>query len=202
MHRRRIDDHVPRCIMRRFRFTSYVLAGLAVALIALAVPAERIAMAAPQDTLATSKPSGAIGLGDRPVRVVLRDETGAPASLAVLRKRPPGKSLHLVLKGLSAAEQPGVIYHLYLGTPPDGAPAEDPRHVGSFNFFASVPLPGTERSRDASESAAYSFEITDLADALQRRRLLADPLSVTIIPEGTPSAGARPVIGEITLVAE
>lgn len=187
--------------MRRFGFTSQVLAGVAVAFIVLAVP-ERIAMAAPQDTLATSKPSGAIGLGDKPVRVVLRDGTGAPAPLAVLRKRPSGKSLHLVLKGLAAAQQPGVIYNLYLGAPPDGAPAEDPRHVGSFNFFAAVPLPGADRSRDAGDSTAYSFEITDLADALQRRGLLAEPFSVTIIPEGTPTAGAKPVIGEIALVAE
>ena len=186
--------------MRRPGFISRALAGLAVAIV-LAVPAQRLAMAAPQEILATSKPLGPIALGDQPVRVALRDGKveSAPAALP---KRPPGKTLSLVLKGLSAAQQPGVIYHLYLGLPAGAVPAQDdPRHVGTINFFNAVPLPGVERSGDAA-SPAYSIEVTDLIDTLQRRNLLGQPLSVTIVPAGTPASDAKPMVGEIALVAE
>src|SRR5262245_14039716 len=189
-----------RCAMTGPDLISRTLAGLAVAVV-LALPAGRVAMAAPQDTLATSKPLGPITLGDQPVHVVLRDGKVESAA-AALPKRPPGKTLSLVLKGLSATQQPGVIYHLYLGLPPGAAPRQDdPHYVGTFNFFNAVPLPGVERSGDAA-SPAYSIEITDLVDTLQRRNLLGQPLSVTIVPGGTPASSAKPVVGEIALVAE
>ena len=163
------------------------------------------AMAAAQEkVLATSAATtGEITLTDKPVRVVLaQKETSAPLG-SLLRNLPAGHRLYLVLKGLSATQPPGVVYHLYLELPPGATPAEnDPRYVGTFNFFNFVPLPDADRSARDASTPAYSFDVTDIVRTLQARGLLGDSISVTIVPGGRPANGAKAVIGEIALVEQ
>jgi len=145
-----------------------------------------------------------IVLADKPTRVVLGGPRPPAGSLtSLLQNLAPGRRLHLVLKGLSALEPPGVIYHLYLDLPPGTTPAEDdPHYVGTFNYFGFVPPPDAERDAAAASVTAFSFDVTEGARTLQRRGLIHDPVSVTIVPAGTPAPGARPVIGEIALVEQ
>jgi hypothetical protein len=163
---------------------------------AIAATGEKVILA----TSAASAPE--IVLADKPVRVVLAGPETSSASLGnLVQNLGPGRHLHLVLNGLSAAEPPGVIYYLYLDLPPGATPAEDdPHYVGAFNFFSFVPLPDAERSAAAGSMTAYSYDVTAVARTLQRRGLLRDPLSATIVPGGRPTIGARVVIGEIALV--
>jgi hypothetical protein len=149
------------------------------------------------ETLATSRSAGEIVLGDKPVRVVLDPPpTAAGTSVASrLGETARDRRVYLVVSGLRAREQPGVLYHVYLD-PPSGT--DDRQYVGTINFFNAVTLPGAAGS---APSPTFSFDITDQVRALQLRQRLADPLAVTVVPSGAPARNAQAVIGEIALVA-
>jgi len=137
--------------------------------------------------------AGPIELETAPKQVSLRTEKPLASLLDTLG---PGQHLYLVLRGLRADEQPGVLYHLYLGPG-----ADDARYIGTFNFYDAIPI------RDENETAPLpsgfnSYDITELATTLRGRGMLSEPTTVTIKAGGTPPPGSKPVIGRIELVVQ
>src|SRR6059058_1889831 len=108
-----------------------------------------------------------IELTARPVTVAL----STPKLATALRSQ----RIHLVVRGLRAAEAPGVLYNVYLDR------VDDSRHVGIINFYNARP--------DSDPNAIiYSFDVTDVARALRSR----DKLTVILVPSGAPAPAAHP----------
>lgn len=179
----------------RFCFVLPVIAGMA------AVTTGVNAMAAESsETLATSA-GNPVALGAGPVAVTLAPATDQAAALsarvATVRQ---DRKVYLVVKGLGANEQPGVIYQIYLALPPGVAPKPDgPHYVGALNFFnARISGSGAENP----DPRFYSFDVTDRLKMLQSQKTLGDAVTVTIVPASPPRASARPVIADIALVEQ
>jgi hypothetical protein len=112
--------------------------------------------------------------------------------------------VYLVLHDLRATEQPGVLYHLYLDLPPGATPEQDdPRYIGTFNFYDAIPIDAGEGKKTATQSSAFfSFDISGAARTLRGRGMLSERTTVTIRAGGTPTPGAKPVIGRMELVRQ
>jgi len=109
-------------------------------------------------------------------------------------KAAPSRRHYLVLKGLEANTQPGVLYHVYLGLPEGSTPKpNDPHKVGIINFFDAVPVEGAH-----THDVSFSFDVTD---SIPRLKLENEPV-VTIAPANQPDAEAKPFVGSVALVAE
>ena len=157
--------------------------------------------------LATSGNSiSAIKLRAGSVRVRLAPSAAIPGGAQTLAARidvlAPDRRLYLMLEGVCAMAQPGVLFHLYLDLPPGRAPARsDPRSVGDLNFFDAV------RPCDSSPSPLppypfYSYDVTALLKRLRTARLLARNTTVTIRSSGTPAVDAMARIARIRLVEQ
>lgn len=110
------------------------------------------------------------------------------------------RRLFLILRGLRASQPPGVLYHLYFNLPQGATPAgDDPRHAGIVNFYAAQT--GDAASTDA-DRIFYSFDVTEVVQALRARSQLRDPLTVTFYPVGGPDPGAKVVISRVELVEQ
>lgn len=133
-----------------------------------------------------------VELGAGPTRVALGGGDVA-ARLAALGSR----RVHLVIRGLRAANPPGVLYYAFLGLPAGAVPAdEDPRHVGILNFYAAQTGPVDP------DRIFYSFDATDAVRTLRARGELRDSVTVTFYPVGNLEPGAKPVISRVELVEE
>jgi hypothetical protein len=131
-----------------------------------------------------------VELGAGPTSVTLDGRDVASLLNALGSRR-----LYLVIRGLRASSPPGVLYHLYLDLPTGAVPADDDRrHVGIINFYGA-PSGNADRDR-----IFYSFDATDVAQALRARGPLRDPTTVTFYPAGSPDPGAKAVISRIELV--
>jgi hypothetical protein len=149
---------------------------------------------------------GPVELGNSAVRVPLFPSPGLAAEKGWLEKRlealQPKSQMRLVLRDLSAAKQPGVLFHVYFDLPPDTAPrGRDPRYIGAVNFFnaskAAVPQYGDRKGR-----RFYSYDVSATLRKLRAGGLLGDRTTITIIPAGVPVADAKAVIGRIELVQD
>jgi tyrosinase len=163
------------------------------------------AVAAKPFMLAEMPVAGSIVLGTGPVRVSLRTTAAAPVPqvgppLAIqLKALTDNRRLYLVLKNLSAETTPEAIYRVYLDLP-EGVP-DDPlnsHYAGAFNFFDAA----GHDEHAAHASKPYSFDITIVIANLQARGVLKPEHSVTIVPSGQPSADAKAVVGEISIVEQ
>ena len=100
----------------------------------------------------------------------------------------PNQRIYLVLRELHAAEQPGVLYHLYLDLPQGSQPEKnDPHYVGSLNFFNAVPLEGASAGPDAGLFRSYDLT-TLLKNLQQERRSAIEPRSPSYLRALRPSA--------------
>lgn len=150
-----------------------------------------------------AKNAAPVTLGAGPVVVSL---ASSGKSLDALT---PGRSLYLVVRGLTATEQPGVLYSVYLDLPAGAKPAEnDPRKVGILDFYSARP-PGAPNAPDAEspvnrddEKVFFSFNITPAVRALRQRGQLTDRTTLTLIPEGAPVPAGKAVIGHLELVEQ
>lgn len=147
-----------------------------------------------------------IVLGTAPVRVTLEPAETAKTGERTLASRlltlAPRRRIYLVLRNLSVAEQPGVLYHLYLDLPPDAKPGRDDlHHIGALNFF-NASESGGFGAPVAKDSRFYSYDITNILRNLQSRGLLSDQTTLTITPSGIPAASAKPTIGRIEIVEQ
>lgn len=149
---------------------------------------------------------GPIALGAGAVRVPLKSASAQTPERGMLAKRlttlGANQRLYLVIRDLRAAEQPGVLYRLYLDLPQDAQPRRnEQRYIGSLNFFNSVKGGGYGAQASGSDFF-FSYDITALVRNLQARRLLSERTTITIAPSGAPTANAAPTIGRIELVEQ
>jgi tyrosinase len=112
------------------------------------------------------------------------------------------KRWYLLLRGLSSNAPPGVLYAIHLDLPPNATPAQAAeRLVGTINFFDAVPHPGHEGA-SVDKTRFISFDATEVVRALREKKQLSATPAVAITPIGRPSADAKPVIEEVSLVEE
>ena len=146
-----------------------------------------------------------VALGAGPVAVTLAS-SGQPLSQQ-LESLAPGKSLYLVVRGLTATEAPGVLYSVYLDLPAGASPTEnDPHQVGIIHFF-NARAPGAANEPDAessvntdAEKVFFSFDVTPAVRALRQRGWLQEATTLTFIPDGQPVPSARAVVGHLELI--
>lgn len=134
-------------------------------------------------------------LADREVRIALEPVVeGSPAALlAALADPAAGERLHLVLRDLAVGEPPPGLFHLYVDLAPGEEPADDdPRHLGSLNFF------GVETGGATAEARGY--ELTAHRERLAAALRAGRPLTVTF-RSSSPAAAAAPRIGRVELLA-
>ena len=124
-----------------------------------------------------------------------------PAPAPAVPAPKPGQKVFVVLSDLSTDLQPGVIYRVYLEAPRKGG-APEPFQIGTLSFFHA--MGGGMGAMGGMKMAARSrsFDITALADSLEKQgRLEASP-AVTFVPVGSPVAAAQPVIGSVSLAIQ
>jgi tyrosinase len=161
-------------------------------------PAPKVGLQAIPEKFATlvQAPAAKLALTGSPVRVQLKlsAEPAARTNLLSKMSAPPPKRHYLVLTGLEANAQPGVLYHVYLGAAEGATPKpDDPHKVGIINFFDAVPIEGAH-----THDVSFTFDVTD---ALPRLKLADEPV-VTIAPANQPDAEAKPFVGSVALVSE
>ena len=161
-------------------------------------PAPKVGLQAIPEKFATlvQAPAAKLALTGSPVRVQLKlsNEPAARTNLLSKMSVPPPKRHYLVLTGLEANAQPGVLYHVYLGAAEGGTPKpDDPHKVGIINFFDAVPIEGAH-----THDVSFTFDVTD---DLPRLKLADEPV-VTIAPANQPDAEAKPFVGSVALVSE
>lgn len=147
-----------------------------------------------------SRSAGPLPLSAQPTSAALTGPALASPLAAGLRR-------YLILRGLTATAQPGVIYAVYIDLPPGAKPAaNDPRHVGSINFFSARP-PDAANGPDATslqnrdgEKLFFSFDLTDTVELLKQRGLLLPRTTVTFIADGPPDQSVRVVVGRLEIV--
>lgn len=128
-----------------------------------------------------------VELGGRPVTITLTSRALAAAASS--------RHLELVLRGLRADNPPDVLVDVYIGLAAGERPSQnDPRHVGSLNFYAANPFNPADR-------VFQIYDLTAALGSLQRRHALGGSLRVTFVPDGTPAAGTKASLARVELVA-
>jgi hypothetical protein len=171
-----------------------VFAAAAVALLPCAAGACMVAMI--QDSIA--KTAAPVALQAHAVWVPLNIE-GRDTVLTrdALDARARSGRVTLVLDGLTAEDQPGSPFAVYLALAPNADPEKnDPHYVGRFTFFNEInagPLKATPSSR--------TYDVTAVLQRLRDAGALAGPIGVTIVPERQTQGEVRATIGRIELRA-
>jgi tyrosinase len=126
-----------------------------------------------------------IPLSEAPIRLPLQVRVlGVPAN----------KVVYLVFRNVRAESAPGVLYDVYLDLPWRVTPSrESASYIAPMNFFGLTMM---HHGRD------ISFEVTEKLNSLRDDGKLIPTLSVIIVPRGELDQKARPVIGQIQLVAQ
>ncbi len=112
----------------------------------------------------------------------------------------------LVVGKLNTDAQPGVLYNVFLNLPPNATREQKKEHlVGTLNFFDAgghgAAHDHTERAEaTGTDETAVRFDVSDLVKRQITERRLTEKPAVTIAPAGKPSAKAKPVVGEISLM--
>jgi hypothetical protein len=89
-----------------------------------------------------------------------------------------------------------IVYDIYLDLPPGTVPrADDPRYVGTLNFFHI-----TVGAHGGGHHTNAAFNVTDVVRELQRSNALLAQATVTLIPNGKLASGAAPMIEKINLL--
>ena len=113
----------------------------------------------------------------------------------------PNRNLYLIIGDLSAAQQPGVAYHLFLDLPAGVKPElNNAYYVGTVNFYNAVRLEGADP--DSKDQRVFSFDITRIVRNLISKGRLNSETTVTFKPGGVPVDGAQARIGRLHLIAE
>lgn len=167
--------------------------------------------AAPQTMCRTESPKviaaagGPISLNKGLVRVPLALPTAGDGSTRLAERieaLEPERRVYLVVRGVRAAAQPGVLFHLYLNVPEGVRPKSgnvDQRYVGTINFYDAV-VRGDAAAQASGRARSVSFDVTALLGRLRAQNLLGQQLSVTVVPAGPPAEEASPQVGCIELV--
>ena len=116
--------------------------------------------------------AGPLELGAAPTRIALAAPAGVFAAAA-------GRRARLVLSGLSAQAQPGVVYRVSLNDPASS--------VGYINFYNVVTGGPSSFSFDAEKALIYAAE--------------HGRITVILSPMGSAKPDARATIGKIAFLA-
>jgi tyrosinase len=173
-------------------------------------PGALVALSAPQLQLAASPAevqalvATPVTLGSSAVRAPLTTPaptltTGAAPTMR-LAAPPASRQLYLILGGIDAMTDPGsIVYNVYLDLPEGTAPSEgDPHYVGSLNFFNAAV--GHDHDQGGGHGHTIAFNVTNVVKALQADNKLSDKPTVTLVPNGELSGGAKPTVNDISLV--
>jgi hypothetical protein len=140
-----------------------------------------------------AKTAAAVTIKPDGVRVPLESVRKNQSLSARIARVRAGKTLYLVLKDVETNKQPGELYHVYLNLEEGKKPAPEAA-IGTLNFF--------NFERKPSADSFFSFNVTEVLKRLAADRQLSEPLTITILPAGTPEEGAIPTIGQIELVEQ
>lgn len=152
-----------------------------------------------------------VSLGRTPTRTTLELASlagpAASASATTLSKRvkavPASRSVFLVVRGLQAEVQPGVLYDIYVNLPEGAAPeSASDRRVGTLSFFDTG-----HASHDAegagAEAKFLSFDVTATLQRLAAKKAIDETnLQLTFVPLGEPEGDSKPVVGEISIIEQ
>jgi tyrosinase len=152
-----------------------------------------------------------VTLGAAPVRATMtaapvagaKGAAAAPSFAQRMSKVAPNRSVFVVIKGLKADVQPGVLYDVYLQLPEGTAPEKGADfRIGTLSFFDTGH--GDHAVQGAGAQPKFvSFDITDLVGKLAARKALdTGKLDLTFAPLGQPAANAKPVVGEVSIVEQ
>lgn len=118
----------------------------------------------------------------------------------------PNRKLYVVLDGVEAATQPGVLYRVFVGLPDGASPDEtSPYYVGTFSLFG---MGVHDEGKMGSMPSRYRFPVKGAVAAALRANA---KLSVTVVPVAVESGPQRLVraqaksklkIGSITFAEE
>ncbi len=166
-------------------------------------PSFRTDKSAPVKTTVIAASSGSIKLDSKAVRTALeatnRKGVGTKTLSMWLNSLQHGERIFLVLRGLNAMKQPGVLYHVYFDLPADrNLLKDDASYVGTISFYDSVNV----KTSDLDETPFTSYDVTSVLKRLESRRLLSAPPTITIVPFGTPNPQAHASITRIELVVQ
>lgn len=140
-------------------------------------------------------------LNDRPVRIGLAPVSAAARQAVVALDPLKRRRTYLVLKDLHTWAQPEVLYHLYLTRSQDTR-LNSKSYVGNINFFdAEFHDHGNGALSDALGDNFYSFDVTELLRSMVNSGAVraGDTLALSFVPGGTPTAGAKPLVGSIEM---
>jgi tyrosinase len=155
-------------------------------------PGAHAAIPGPPRPVATVASANAISLAPRPVRIPLAKAQRAAAA-ATPRTTGGPATYFVVVQGLQADTQPGVLYNLYLNLPDAASDATSASHlIGSINFFGAM--------SHAMRNRFVSFDITPLVQRLGTAAVSGD-LHVTVAPAGTPQGEAQPTLASLRIVS-
>jgi tyrosinase len=138
---------------------------------------------------------GPFRLGAAPIEIPLRGDSSLRAAVAELG---PTERIYLVLSELSADEQPGVVFRIYLTGTADAKKEDKGQLLGTVNFFNTVPLKAAKPG--ARAGSTRSIDVTEILRNLSIANRLREPVIMTIRPSGAPVASSKPVIGRVELV--
>jgi tyrosinase len=131
-----------------------------------------------------------IQLGAATTKVTLKPDSGSAAIATFSGAVTDSRSIALVFKGLQTNVPPESLYDVFLNLPANPTSAQEVRHfAGTINFF--------EAQTHSDRNRKFVLDVSNLRDILKES---AEP-TITISPTDTPSAEAKPVIGEISLAA-
>lgn len=151
------------------------------------------------DSKIIAKAQGPVALKPEGVSVALELTTGAARRISLaaqIGKLRSNRRLYLVIRDLHAENPPESIYQVYLNLPRDNKIDRDKtQSIGSINFYAAQY--GSSRS-----DFFFSYDVTETLKSLLARKLLTEPLTVTIIPAGDPAVGSVPTVGQIQLIEQ
>jgi tyrosinase len=149
---------------------------------------------APAQTLATS--AGPVLLGNSGAEVSLAPTS--PTPFATTAAGGGGTRLYVILDGLRARAQPGVLYEVFLNLP-QGASAAlmKSRYIGTVNFFGAP----TDEHAEHQPRRTIALDITNRTAAVQASGGEPGGLPrVTILPVEPPASGSEPLIEAVRVI--
>ena len=137
-----------------------------------------------------------IELGPGRIDVTLDPVDGMAGLAKRLDTLPANAKVILVVRELSADQQPGTQFRVYFELPEGRTPTDaDPHEVGRIAFFNEV-----RAGREDAPTSWRSYDITQVVRTVQALGMIQGPLTVSIIPQRPPAADAKAVVGEIELI--
>ena len=159
--------------------------------------ADMLTSNAQDETLIAAAPSAVRLKGD--ITRVLLAEPGGGAVAARLRALEPDRRVYLIIGNMSAAEEPGVPYRVFVDLAAGSrGDANSPGYVGTITFFNAVSLEGTPP--ESKDTRFFSFDITRIVGRLQSKNLLTEDTTVTLEAGGEAAPAAHPQIGRLEIV--